>query len=79
MIRIQDLLDAEKRVEQAEAEYLASKRPENWSAHESIDKQGRRTLHIDELTFERREQAKARLDTARRDAIALRHAYFQGA
>ncbi|MEU7628671.1 hypothetical protein AB0C34_01615 [Nocardia sp. NPDC049220] len=78
MIKIKDLIESEERVDAAEREYRELMKPENWSAHESLDKEGRRHLHVNELTFQRQDQALKRLEAARSDSIALRRAFIEG-
>ncbi|MBP2356838.1 hypothetical protein JOF29_007948 [Kribbella aluminosa] len=52
-MKIGDILEAEERLAQAERELREATEPKNWSAHESSDALGMRTVHLHPSHFER--------------------------
>ncbi len=79
MIRILDIIAAEEAVEAAEGAYGKLNNDVNeWSAFESMDKQGKRTLNVSPLHFERRDAACAGIATAQQRLLAAKRAFFEG-
>ncbi len=79
MIKIRDLIAAEEAVEAAETAYRKLNNDVNeWSAFESMDKQGKRTLNVSPVHFERRDAARAGIETAHQQLLAAKRAFFEG-
>ncbi len=79
MIKIRDLIVAEEAVEAAETAYRTLNDDVSaWSAFESMDKQGKRTLNVSPLHFERRDAARAGIATAQQQLLAAKRAFLEG-
>ncbi len=79
MIRILDLVAAEESIEAAEAAYKKLNDDiDEWSAFESMDKQGKRTLNVSPIHFERRDAARAGIATAQQQLLAAKRAFLEG-
>ncbi len=79
MIRILDLIAAEEAVEAAEVAFKKlNDDVDEWSAFESMDKQGRRTLNVSPVHYERRDAARAGIATAQQQLLAAKRAFLEG-
>ncbi len=79
MIKIRDLIAAEEALEAAEADYRRlNDNPSEWSAWESVDKQGRRALNVHAGHFERREHAISRVQAAQQQLLAAKRGFMAG-
>ncbi len=79
MVKLRDLIAAEEAVEAAEAAYRTLNDDVSaWSAFESMDKQGKRTLNVSPLHFERRDAARARIATAHQQLLAAKRGFLEG-
>jgi hypothetical protein len=78
-VKIRDLIAAEEALEAAEAEYRRLTTDfDNWSAYESLDKRGKRTLNVMPAQFERQESAQQNIRAARLQLIATKRAFLEG-
>ena len=79
MIKIRDLIAAEEALEAAEAESRKlSHDTSTWSAFESMDKRGRRTLNILPAQFARQEDAANKVKAAHQQLLATKRAFLEG-
>lgn len=79
MTKIRDLIAAEEAVEEAEREFRRlNDDPQEWSAFESVDRFGKRSLNILPGHFERREAAQHRITAAQQQLRATKRAYLEG-
>ena len=79
MIKIRDLIAAEEALEAAEAESRKlSHDTTTWSAFESMDKRGKRTLNILPAQFARQEDAANRVKAAQQQLLATKRAFLEG-
>ncbi len=77
--KLRDIIAAEEALESAEAEFRTlNDDPRQWSAFESMDKRGKRTLNVSPVHFERREAACAGIATAQQQLLAAKRAFFEG-
>jgi hypothetical protein len=70
-----DVKAAERLLDEAVARRDALSVPDNWSAHESVDPNGRRHVHMASAHFELLEYADQQLQRARDRVIAVRRAW----
>jgi hypothetical protein len=70
-----DVKAAERLLDEAVARRDALSEPANWSAHESLDPEGRRHIHMHAAQFELREHADQQLRRARDRVIAVRRSW----
>jgi hypothetical protein len=76
LIRMSDVVAAERLLDEAVARRDALRQPENWAgARESVDREGRRTLELEAAHFEIREAADLQVQRARQRVIATRRAW----
>ncbi len=76
LVKIRDLIAAEEALEKAEQESRGLRQnPDQWSAFESMDRQGRRHLNISEAQFQRQADLDAQVELRRRALIALRQQF----
>lgn len=78
MVKVRELIAAEEALEAAEAEYRRVTDVDDWSAYESMDKRGKRTLNIMSAQFERQEFARQNITAARLQLIAVKRAFLEG-
>ncbi len=79
MIKLRDIIVAEEAVEAAELAFRTLNDDVNaWSAFESMDKQGKRTLNVSPVHFERRDAARAGIATAQLRLLAAKRAFLEG-
>ncbi len=79
MIKIRDLIAAEEAVEAAEVAYRKlNDDMDEWSAYESMDRRGKRTLNVSPVHFERRDAARAGIATAQQQLLAAKRAFLEG-
>lgn len=79
MIKIRDLIAAEEALEAAEEEFRKlNNDPREWSAFESMDERGKRTLNVMPGHFERREYAIGRVRAAEQELLATKRAFLAG-
>jgi hypothetical protein len=75
--KIRDIIAAEQQLEGAEVELARfTSDPSQWSAFETVDRLGKRSLHITELHFERQDALKGRVEVARQQLIATKRAFL---
>lgn len=73
--RLRDVMAAEQRLDEAEkALRTFETEPDEWSGHQSIDKLGKRTLHLSPFHFDKRDALARERETA---AGALRSVWAQ--
>ncbi|MFI6366039.1 hypothetical protein ACIBG0_25160 [Nocardia sp. NPDC050630] len=77
-IRVSDLIAAEERFDAAEKELREHSASEESSTFESIDKQGRKSLNVSGIYFERHEQLLHRVEKAYYDLAAIRRRFVEG-
>ncbi len=77
-VKIRDLIAAEEALERAEQDFLRLNNPDEWSAWESVDKRGKRSLNVLPAHFERREAAMGRVEAARQQLLATKRAFLEG-
>ncbi len=79
MTKVRDLIAAEEAIEEAEREYrrLSTDQTE-WSAFESVDRFGKRSLNLMPAHFERLDAARARITAAEQQLRATKRAFFEG-
>ncbi len=75
LVRWDDVRAAERLLDEAIARRDALSEPSNWEAHESLDTEGRRHIHMHAAQFELREHADQQLQRARDRVIAVRRAW----
>ncbi len=79
MIRVLDIIAAEEAVEAAETAYRRLNDDiDEWSAFESVDKQGKRSLNVSPVHFERRDAALAGITAAEQQLLATKQLFFAG-
>ena len=79
MIKIRDLIAAEEALEAAEAEYRKIHNdPRVWSAFESMDKRGKRSLNVMPAQFARQEDAANKVKAAHQQLLACKRAFLLG-
>ncbi len=79
MIRILDLVALEKALEAAEVAFKnLNDDVDEWSAFESMDKQGKRSLNVSALHYERRDAALAGITAAEQQLLATKQLFFAG-
>ncbi len=79
MLKLRDIIAAEEAVEAAEAAYRKLNDDVNqWSAYESMDKRGKRTLNFTEVHFARRDAAQRGIATAEQRLLAAKRAFLEG-
>lgn len=77
-VKIRDVIAAEEALEAAEAEYRRFNTDiDNWSAYESMDKRGKRTLNVTEAHFQRRDSRLLEIEVARRNLLAVKRAFIE--
>lgn len=63
--RLREVMDAEQRLDEAEKALRDFEtNADQWGAHQSIDKLGRRTLHLNPSHFDRQEALRRERETA---------------
>jgi hypothetical protein len=77
-VKIRDLMAAEQRLDEAEAEVRKAQNPDEWSAHESVDKLGKRTIHLAEGHFEKLDYLRKRVEVAENELRQLQRAFARG-
>ena len=75
-VRSEDLRAAERLLDEAIAKRDALREPENWSAHEWVDEQGRRKLSVRNVQFELQEHADQQVQRAVQSLFALRRQWL---
>jgi hypothetical protein len=75
-VKIRDLIAAEEALEAAEREARELRQnPALWSAFESMDRQGRRSLNVSAAQFERQDFADAQVRARMQELLALRQQF----
>jgi hypothetical protein len=78
-VKIRDVIAAEEALEQAEREFRElNDNPSQWSAFESMDKRGKRTLNVTAAHFERRDAALNRINAARSQLLEAKRGFLAG-
>lgn len=76
MIKIKDLIAAEEAYEAAEKESRALRQdPDQWSAFEIMDRQGKRSLVVGEAQFQRQAHLDAQVQARMQELVALRQRF----
>jgi len=77
--KLRDVIAAEELLEAAEADYRRlNDNPSEWSAWESLDKRGKRTLNVLPGHFERRQAAIGRVRAAQQQLLAAKRGFMAG-
>jgi hypothetical protein len=80
IVKVRDLIAAEEALEAAERDYQQfNGDPHQWSAFESLDRQGKRHLNIQPGHYERREMLLEKITARQNELRALRAAFVKGA
>jgi hypothetical protein len=76
IVKVRDLIAAEEALEAAEKESRALRQnPEEWSAFESLDREGRRHLHVSAAQFQRQDFLDVQVQARMRELFALRQQF----
>ena len=77
--RIRDIIDAEEELDAALAEQKREiEDADRWSAHESVDPQGRRQLNMNRVHFDRAELMRSKVVAAEQRLAWVRRSFFEG-